>query len=194
MRTLDHLSGAIERGMINSAVSQMAQYYQLPYYSTAGMTDSKAVDCQAGYESGMMNLLVAMSGANYIHDAAGLMEFDLTVSYEKLVIDDDIIGMCFRVLRGIEVNDETLGLDLIDEVGPGGDFLAQEHTVAHMRSEFFEPKITDREHRERWTAEGRQDSWQRAHKRVAEILAEHKTQGLDPEIDKKIRSRFGHIR
>ena len=194
MRTLAHLSGAIERGMINSAVSQMAQFYQLPYYSTGGMTDSKVVDCQAGYESGMMNLLVAMSGANYIHDAAGLMEFDLTVSYEKLVIDDDIIGMCFRVLRGIEVNDETLGLDLIEEVGPGGDFLAQEHTVAHMRSEFFEPKITDREHREKWTENGCQDSWQRAHKRVAEILAEHKPQGLDPEIDKKIRSRFGHIR
>ena len=194
MRTLDHLSGAIERGMINSAVSQMAQFYQLPYYSTAGMTDSKVVDCQAGYESGMMNLLVAMSGANYIHDAAGLMEFDLTVSYEKLVIDDDIIGMCLRVLRGIEVNDETLGLDLIEEIGPGADFLAQEHTVAHMRSEFFEPKITDREHREKWTEEGSQDSWQRAHKRVAEILAEHQPQGLSPEIDKKIRSRFGHIR
>ena len=194
MRTLEHLSGAIERGMINSAVSQMAQFYQLPYYSTAGMTDSKMVDCQAGYESGMMNLLVAMSGANYIHDAAGLMEFDLTVSYEKLVIDDDIIGMCLRVLRGIEVNDETLGLDLIEEVGPGGDFLAQEHTVAHMRSEFFEPAVTDREHRHNWTEAGERDSWQRAHQSVDRILEEHQPQRLSPDIDKEIRSRLGHIR
>src|SRR3972149_10859805 len=141
----------------------------------------------------MMNLLVAMSGANYIHDAAGLMEFDLTVSYEKLVIDDDIIGMCLRVLRGIEGNDQTLGLDLIEEVGPGGDFLAQEHTVAHMRSEFFEPAVTDRQHREKWVAAGAQNTWQRANKRVGEILEKHQPQGLPAEIDKKIRSRFGHI-
>ena len=109
MRTMDHLSGAIERGIINAAVSQMAQYYRLPNYSTAGMSDAKVVDAQAGYEGGMMNLLVAMSGANYIHDAAGLMEFDLTASYEKLVIDDEIIGRCLRVLRGIEITRRHAG-------------------------------------------------------------------------------------
>ena len=158
------------------------------------MTDSKVVDCQAGYESGMMNLLVAMSGANYIHDAAGLMEFDLTVSYEKLVIDDEIIGMCLRVLRGIEVTDDTLALDLIEEVGPGGDFLAQEHTVAHMRTEFFRPTVGDRRHREQWEAAGARDVQQRAHERVRDILAEHEPQRIPPEIDSEIRARFPHIR
>jgi len=194
VRTLEHLSGAIERGLINAAVSQMAQLYRLPYYSTAGMTDSKVVDCQAGYESAMMNLLVAMSGANYIHDAAGLMEFDLTVSYEKLVIDDEIIGMCLRVLRGIEVTDETLALDVIQQVGPGGDFLGQEHTVRHMRTEFFTPTVADRQHREQWEAAGGPDVLARAHRRVLKILAEHEPQGLPPEIDRKIRARFSHIR
>lgn len=194
MRTLEHISGAIERGMINAAVSQMAQFYRLPYYSTAGMTDAKVVDCQAGYESGMMNLLVAMSGANYIHDAAGLMEFDLTVSHEKLVIDDEIIGMCLRVLRGIEINDDTLGLDLIEQVGPGGDFLAQEHTIRHMRTEFFQPTVGDRLHCEQWAAAGGLDALQRAHERVRKILSEHQPRGIPPEIDAKIRARFTHVR
>jgi len=194
IRTLEHVSGCIERGMINAAVSQIAQFYQLPYYSTAGMTDSKVVDCQAGYESGMMNLLVAMSGANYIHDAAGLMEFDLTVSYEKLVIDDEIIGMCLRVLRGIEVNDDTLALDLFEQVGPGGDFLAQEHTVAHMRTEFVQPSVADRQPREHWASAGALDTQQRAHGRALQILAEHQPQGLPPEIDRELRARFPHLR
>jgi trimethylamine--corrinoid protein Co-methyltransferase len=194
MRTLGHLSGAIERGMINSAVSQMAQFYQLPYYSTAGMTDSKLVDCQASYESAMMNLLVAMSGANYIHDAAGLMEFDLTVSYDKLVLDNEIIGMCLRVLRGIEITDETLCLDLIEQVGAGGDFLGQEHTVKHMRTEFFEPTVADRRHREQWAADGGTDALQRAAECVRTILSEHKPQPIAPEIDSQIRARFPHIR
>ena len=132
LRSMGHLSGPIERGMINAGLSQMAQYYKLPYYSTAGMTDSKVVDAQAGYESGMMNLLVAMSGANYIHDAAGLMEFDLTASYEKLVMVDEIIARCLRVLRGIEVTDESIALDLMLKVGPGGDYLGEEHTVKYM--------------------------------------------------------------
>ncbi len=194
MRTMDHLSGAIERGMINAGVSQMAQHYQIPYYSTAGMTDSKLMDCQAGYESGMMNLLVAMSGANYIHDAAGLMEFDLTASYEKLVTDDEIIGRCLRVLRGIEVNDGTIALDLMLEVGAGGDFLAQEHTIQYMRSEFAPNTISDRRHREQWAAEGSKDTFDRAHEVALKILAEHEPMPVDPEVDGQIRKRFPALR
>jgi trimethylamine--corrinoid protein Co-methyltransferase len=96
----------------------------------------------------MSNLLVAMSGANYIHDAAGLMEADLTVSYEKLVLDDEILGMCQRVLRGIEVTDETLAADLMIEKGPGSDYLMEDHTIRHMRTEFFMPHLANRKKRE----------------------------------------------
>ncbi|MBN1443131.1 MAG: trimethylamine methyltransferase family protein [Planctomycetes bacterium] len=147
LRTMDHVSGAVERAMINAAVSQVAQRLQLPLYSTAGTSDSKEADIQAGYESALSSLLVAMSGANYIHDIAGLMEADLTVSYEKLVVDNEILGMCQRVLRGIEVTDETLAADLIIERGPGSDYLAEDHTVRHMRSEFFMPRISNRDKR-----------------------------------------------
>lgn len=195
LRTMGHLSGPIERGMINAGVSQMAQYYKLPYYSTAGMTDSKVVDAQAGYESGMMNLLVAMSGANYIHDAAGLMEFDLTASYEKMVIDNEIIGRCLRVLRGIEVNDETIALDLMLEVGAGrDDFLGEEHTVRHMRTEFAENTISDRQHRSEWEAAGSKDTFARAHEAAKQLLAEHTPLAIDADVDRLIRERFSHLR
>lgn len=193
MRTLAHLSGPIERGMINAGVSQMAQYYKLPYYSTAGTSDSKVVDAQAGYESGMMNLLVAMSGANYIHDAAGLMEFDLTASYEKMVIDNEAIGMALRVLRGIEVNDETIALDVILDVGAGGDFLGQEHTVKYMRTEFAPSTVSDREHRETWEAAGSKDSFTRAHEIALKILANHEPMAVDPNVNSQIRKRFNTI-
>ena len=195
LRTMGHLSGAVERGMINAAVSQMAQYYRLPYYSTAGMTDAKVLDAQSGYESGMMNLLVAMSGANYIHDAAGLMEFDLTASYEKMVMDDEIIGRCLRVLRGIEVNDDTIALDLMLEVNAGGvDFAAEEHTVRYMRTEFAQNTISDREHREEWEAWGAKDTFARAHDAAIRMLNEHKPLMIDPDVDRQIHKRFSYLR
>ncbi len=147
LKTMDHLGGPIERAMINAAVSQMAQHFEIPMYGTGGTTDSKEVDVQAAYESAMSSLLVAMSGANYIHDIAGLMESDLTVSYEKLVIDNEILGMNQRVLRGIEVNEETLPVDLMIEKGPGEDYMAEEHTIRHMRSEFFTPRLANRDKR-----------------------------------------------
>jgi len=147
LRTMGNLGGSVERAMINAAVSQMAQYFGIPLYSTAGTSDAKDVNIQAAYESAISNLLVAMSGANYIHDAAGLTEFDLTVSYEKLVMDDEILGMCQRVLRGIEVSDDTLAMELMIEKGPGGNFMAEKHTVRHMREEFFFPKLANRDKR-----------------------------------------------
>jgi len=172
LRTMGNLAGPIERAMLNAAVAQMAQHFGIPLYSTAGTSDAKALNVQAAYESAMSNLLVAMSGANYIHDAAGLMEFDLTVSYEKLVVDNEILGMARRVLRGIEVNDDTLATELLIEKGPGKDFLAEEHTVKHMRQEFFIPRLAvdevrGSEYRGRLPAEAR--------RRIVEAFPEIRT-------------------
>jgi trimethylamine--corrinoid protein Co-methyltransferase len=167
LHTMDHVGGAIERAMINSAVAQVAQRLELPIYSTGGTTDAKAVNAQASYESAMSSLLVAMSGANYIHDIAGLMEADLTVSYEKLVMDNEILGMCGRVLRGIEVTDETLASDLIIEKGPGTDYLTDEHTIRHMRGEFYMPQLANRDKRESMAPDS--DALARARAEVARI-------------------------
>jgi len=193
MRTLAHLGGPIERAMIHAGCSQMAQHYRLPYYSTAGISDAKVVDCQAGYESGMSSLLVALSGANFIHDAAGLMEFDLTASYEKVIIDDEILARTHRVLRGIEVTDDTIALDLMLEAGPGQDYLGEQHTVKHMRSEFAPYTISDREHREQWEAEGAKDTYVRAKERAKRLLREHNPLPLDPTLVAQLRKRYPHF-
>ena len=190
LRTMNHVGGAIERAMINAAVAQMAQHFELPLYSTGGTTDAKAVDIQAAYESAMSSLLTAMSGANYIHDIAGLMESDLTVAYEKLVVDNEILGMCQRVLRGIEVNEETLATDLLIEKGPGQDFIAEEHTVRHMRGEFFQPQLADREKR----GASASDALSRAREAVARIRQSHPESRLPEDVREAALRAFPHIR
>jgi len=193
LRTMGIVSGAVERSIINSATAQIAQRLGLPFYSTAGNSDSKVEDMQAGIETAMSNLLVGMSGANYIHDAAGLFDEDLSVSYDKLVMDNEILGMCERVLRGIEVSDETMAIDLIEKVGPGGNFLGEVHTVMHMQDEFFEPSLADREHYGKWNSTGQSDMKIRARKKVEEIIASHNPCYINPDIERQIRSRFPEI-
>ncbi|MFO7975769.1 MAG: trimethylamine methyltransferase family protein [Candidatus Hydrogenedentota bacterium] len=191
LRTMDHVGGAIERAMINAAVAQMAQHFELPLYSTGGTSDAKSVDVQAAYESAMSSLLVAMSGANYIHDIAGLMESDLTVSYEKLVIDNEILGMCQRVLRGIEVNTDTLAADLIIEKGPEDHFAADIHTVDHMTGEFFEPSLANRA--KRASMKPGDDAYSRAKRIVAEIRAKAPGQALEPALSKALLEEFPEL-
>jgi len=192
LRTMDHVGGAVERAMINAGVSQVAQSLEIPLYSTGGTTDSKSVDIQAAYESGLSSLLVAMSGANYIHDIAGLMEADLTVSFEKMVVDNEILGMCRRVLQGIEVNDDTLAADLIIEKGPGEDYLDAEHTVRHMRGEFYAPTISNREKRD--GAYRGQDALVLAKERVAELRSRNSESKLPREIRERIVAAYPGIR
>jgi len=173
LRDLKYLAGSVEMGLINAAGAQMAQFYKLPFYATGGMTDSKVLDAQSGYESAITNLLCALAGANFIHDAAGLMEFALTVSYEKYVIDDEILGMVMRAVEGIKVNDDTLAFDLIKEVGPGGNFVTAKHTRRFMRSEHYEPSLSNRDSREDWEAQGGKTTWERAAEKVRELIATH---------------------
>jgi trimethylamine--corrinoid protein Co-methyltransferase len=169
-RDFKYITGAVEMGLSNAASAQMAQFYKLPYYATAGMSDAKLVDAQCGYESALTTLLCALSGANYIHDAAGLLDFALSVSLEKYVTDDEIIGMVMRAVEGITVNDDTLAFDLIKEIGPGGHFVQTKHTRKYMRQEHYQPSLSDREHLEEWQAAGRRDTAVRARERVNEIL------------------------
>jgi trimethylamine--corrinoid protein Co-methyltransferase len=169
-----YLAGSVEMGLLNAAGAQMAQFYHLPFYATGGMTDSKMLDAQSGYESAMSSLLCALSGANFIHDAAGMMEFAMTVCYEKFVIDNEILGMVMRAVSGIKVNDSTLAFDLIKEVGPGGNFVAARHTRNFMRREHYRPTLSDQNSREEWEAKGGRAIWQKATKRVRRLIAEPK--------------------
>ena len=194
MSSMSFLCGAVELGMLNTAAAQLAQYYNIPFYAWAGLTESKIPDVQAGYEKAITALLVGLAGANYIHNSAGMLDSTTTVAYEQYVIDNEIIGMVARALRGIEVNEETLALEVIDKVGPGGNFLAEPHTVAHMRSEFFFPKVSDRSRREKWLREGGKDTRQRAREIAINILATHNPLPIPRKVDKKIRSLVKGLR
>ncbi|MCL0080584.1 trimethylamine methyltransferase family protein [Dehalococcoidia bacterium] len=185
LRDLKYLAGSVEMGLLNAAGAQMAHFYKLPFYATGGMTDSKVLDSQSGYESAISGLLCALAGANFIHDAAGLMEFALTVSYEKFVIDNEILGMVMRAVEGIKVNDETLAFDLIKQVGPGGNFVTAKHTRRLMRSEHYQPSLSDRNSRQDWEAKGERLTWQRAAERVEEIMSDRNS-NLPAEIRQRV--------
>jgi len=189
---LKYLAGSVEMGLINAAGAQMAQFYQLPFYATGGMTDSKVLDAQSGYESSITSLLCALAGANFIHDAAGLMEFALTACYEKYVVDNEILGMVMRAVDGIKVNDDTLAFDLIKKVGPGGNFVTTKHTRQFMRSEHYQPSLSDRESREEWEAKGSKTTLERATETVEELIASHDW-SLPADIREQVLSEIQDI-
>ena len=186
LRDMKYLSGAIEMGLMNAAAAQMARFYNLPLYSTAGMSDSKVTDAQAGYETALTTLLVALAGGNLIHDAAGFLEFCMTASYDKLVIDNEINGMIMRAVEGITVNEDTLAFDLLKKVGPGGHFVAARHTRRHMRTEQYRPELSDRNNRDKWENTGALDTKARAAQKVRDLLE----QSEQPVLSKDIRSQI----
>jgi len=192
LRNLNYLAGSVEMGLLNAAGAQMAQFYHLPFYATGGMTDSKVLDAQSGYESAISSLLCALAGANFIHDAAGMMEFALTACYEKFVIDNEILGMVMRAVDGIKVNDDTLAFDLIKEVGPGGNFVAAKHTRRFMRREHYQPTLSDRNSREEWEAKGGKSIWQKAGGKARRLIAEP-TYRLPAEVREQIFSEITGI-
>lgn len=194
LKTMGYLSGSVEMGLINAGAAAMAQFLHLPNYTTAGMSDSKLVDTQNGYEKALTNALVALSGSNFIHDAAGLVEFASTASYKQYVIDDEIIGMVMRAVRGIEVSDETIALDAYRRVGPGGNFLSDPHTVAWMRREHYTPKLSDRQLRINWEKTGRPCVEEKAKAIAKAILKEHKPIGLPKEIQDQLRTMFPELK
>lgn len=185
------LAGSVEFGLVNAAVSQLTQYYKIPNYNSAGLTESKLPDIQAGIEKAHSTLLTALAGSNFIHHAAGMLEDMSTVAYEQFVIDNETIGMTMRVLEGIQVNDEMLAVDIIDRVGPGGHYLLEDHTVEHLREEYYFPSLVmDRQGRDQWVEEGSHDARARARYIAQQILNEHVPKPLPEEVDSWIRNRF----
>ncbi len=191
LRTGNFVGGAPEFALMHAAVAQLGQFYNLPVYNSSGLTDSKIPDIQAGHEKGITGLAAALAGANYIHHSAGLLESMLTVAYEQFVVDDDINGAIMRMVRGIEVTDETLSVDVIDQVCRGeGHFLGTQQSLSLMQSEYYYPHTGDRQRRADWEADGAQDMWERARYKARQILKEHRPLPISPAIDAAIRERF----
>lgn len=184
MRTGNIALGAVEAGLINAATAQLAHYYGLPCRGTGGATEAKTPDLQAGFEKGVTLLMAALAGVNFIYDAAGSLDSTLAASYEQLVIDNELCGAVERVLRGIEVSDEALALELIEEVGPGGHYLGKLHTVKRVRAEHFLPKLIARQRWESWVSSRK--LLEQAREKVDKLLKAHEPEPLDPALEREL--------
>jgi len=194
MRTMSFLMGSIESGLMNAAITQMAHHYRLPCYITVGTTDSKLPDAQAAHESATTSMLAALAGGNFIHEAIGLLDGAMTASYAQYVIDNDIVGSCLRALKGIEINEDSLALEVISKVGPGGNFLSEKHTVKHLRSERYSPLTSDRQHYKTWLDAGSKDSWQRAEEIAKNMLEETENiTYIDENTQQLIKNKYPHL-
>ena len=174
LRGMELAMGSVEMGMMNAAAVQLAKLYQLPVYASAGVSEAKKPDIQAGCEKSLNILLVGMAGADYIHLAAGMLDSGNTISYEQYIIDDEIIGMVKRVLAGVRVSKGTLGLEVIKKVGPGGNYVTEDHTIEHMTDEFFYPNPSVRLNFDIWQEAGQPDMLRRAAIQVRQILQDEK--------------------
>jgi trimethylamine--corrinoid protein Co-methyltransferase len=191
LRTGSFTGGSGEEALVSAAAAQMTNHYGLVSSVGAGMSDSKLPDNQAGYEKAIAVTLAALSGCNNISESAGMMGSLMGLSFESLVIDNDMLGTVLRTVRGIEVNEETLSYHVIENAVRGeGHFLRQEQTLAIMRSEFEYPDLADRLPPNVWEEAGSLDIRQQAGMRVKEILSTHYPDYIDPAVDKKIRERF----
>jgi trimethylamine--corrinoid protein Co-methyltransferase len=189
-RTAQITLGAPEAGLMNVLTAQMARYYKLPTRGTAGCTDSKILDAQAGQESAMNALLASMAGINIIVNAfGGLGPGIQAASYAAMVFHNENLKAISRVLKGIEISDETLAVDVINEVGPGGEYLSHSHTLKHFRTEFFLPKLFNRTDFEVFEKIEQQDIATRANEMAKKIIDSHQP----PELDKDILKQLDEI-
>lgn len=188
---IDMLSGitssGVEVGLLSAGCVQLAKYYGLPSDVYGLDTSSKTLDEQVAFEKGLNGILPALAGANML-SGAGCIEGAITVSYEQLVIDDEIFGMIFRAVKGIEVDEERLAINVIAKVAhEASNFLQQMHTLKHFRQEYYLPKLSDRTSRSRWQEMGSKNIVKVAREKARKILAEHQPASLDKDVVKKIK-------
>jgi trimethylamine---corrinoid protein Co-methyltransferase len=188
---LTYVGGGVEFGMMNAAIAQLSHYINVPNYNSAGITEAKIPDIQAVYEKCFAILQCALSGSNIIHHAAGILESLLTISPEQLIIDNEIIGMAMRAVRGIEVSEDTLAFDAIREAASEGNYLTSEHTAEFMRSEYLQPTLADRKLRREWEEMGMEDIRTKARKTALDILDQGSgIASISRKVDREIRKRF----
>jgi trimethylamine--corrinoid protein Co-methyltransferase len=189
MRDGAYAPGAIEIGMMNSAVCHMARFYNVPAGGYLGLTNSKISDAQAGFEKGMSPLMGALSGVDFVV-MGGLLDALMSFDFGQVVIDDEIARMIKHVRGGFGFSEAEISLDEIKATGPAGMFAANPQTFERMHSTCFMPDLADRKLREQWEVEGASTIHQRAMDKALGILSQPNSAALDAEVDARIRAAF----
>lgn len=187
LRTARPSYGAPEMDLHVAAAAEMARYLGVPFMGTAGASESKQLDAQAGAEVALQVLMSALSGACLVHDVGFLDCADIG-SLPMLIFTDEVISMAKRILRGLEVNRQTIMLDLIDKVGPGGHFMAEPESVALCRQEIWVPGLMDRNAYVIWEQKGGKSLEQRVGERLKKILSTHQPPPLPEGAAEAIRA------
>ncbi len=182
MHTTVFTYGSPELHLMDAALTDIAHWLKIPMFSAAGCSDSKVLDQQAAAEAALSIMASGLSGANLIHDV-GYLESGLVGSFEMVVMSNEIIGQVKHFLGGVQVNEETLALDVINEVGPGGNFLVHDHTARNFRKAFWLPKLMDRNRYDPWKDAGAKTLGDRLRERVDEILATHTVEPLPDDVN-----------
>ena len=195
----DMQSGSPAFGTPESAVgilasAQMARRYGIPFRGGGALTSAKAPDAQAAYESMMCMWPTVLGGVHFVLHAAGWLESALLASYEKFVIDVEMLRMFEWMLeRGVPTDEEGFAMDALREVGPGGHFLGAEHTLRHYRTGFYRPLVSSTESFDRWQRRGALTADRVANEKWKALLAGYEDPGIDPAVDEELR-RFMAVR
>lgn len=181
MKTTTTLYGSPDAQMNYCVMTRLSQFYGIPNFTEAGCTNAPIPDCQAGMEAAIGILMAQLTGANLVHDV-GYLEGGKTGSLAFLVICNEFISAARYMGQGTRISDETVALDVIDEVGPAGGFLDHPHTLKHFRDEIWDTSLFNRVHWPMWQQAGRKDLYEKAKERVRDILNTHKPKQLDADI------------
>lgn len=186
MKALMRAGGGPEHALTSAAAGELARYYRTPSIVGGFVSSAKKPGAQASYEKFTSGLPAVLAGCDMIA-GIGLINDCTTLAFEELVIDAEIAEIVFRLAQGIEVNDVTLALDTIRKVGPGGNFLAERHTLDYLRKEHFIPELTDRRAYEAWLKTGGKSIVDKAKEKTETILKKHQPEPLEEDIQKEIQ-------
>lgn len=186
MRTGINVYGGPERLLAAAFFTELSRYYRLPSFGYAGCSDGMMFDEQVALESTLSILTAALPGSNLIHDI-GYIGSGMIASYESMVMCDEVIGMIKAFMRNLVIDEETLAVDLVEKVGPGGNFLTEEHTVQHSRCDFWFPRLLNRHNFEEWEGGGGLTYAQRANRRVRELFETYQSSPLPEKVHLQIK-------
>ena len=192
LRTGAMSGGSGEQALLTAGCAQMHHFYGLPGGAAAGIADAKLPDMQAGWEQMCSNVMAGLSGLNMVYEAAGMHASLLGFCHESLILGDDLLGQALRCVRGIEVNDDTIGLDVMRSVcleGPG-HYLGQDQTLNLMQTEYIYPALGDRTSPKEWEEQGKPDLIRNTIARKEQILSEPSAAVLNTVLDQQIRAAF----
>ena len=192
LRTGAMSGGSGEQGLLTAACAQMLHHFNLPSGAASGMADAKMPDAQSGYEKGSTAVMAGLAGLNMVYEAAGMHASLLGFCLESLIIDNDMLGQCMRCVRGVEVNAQSLDIEVMKDVclSGVGHYLGHQQTISLMQSEYIYPEISDRSSPKEWEELGKPVLWEKAAARKMEILTQFHPEHITPETEERLHQQF----